>query len=45
MQNPWAQYLLGKLYLMGEGVEQDDDTAYQWFQAAATQGHTYAQFL
>ena len=43
--NPWAQYLMGKLYLMGEGVEQDEDTAYEWFQAAAEQGHTYAQFF
>lgn len=30
---------------MGEGVEQDEDTAYEWFQAAAEQGHTYAQFF
>ena len=42
---PWAQYLLGKLYLMGEGVEQDQEVAYGWFQAAAMQGHTYAQFF
>ncbi len=45
MQNPGAQYLLGKLYLMGEGVEQNEDTAYEWFQAAAEQDHTYAQFF
>ena len=43
--NPWAQYLLGKLYLMGDGVEQDENTAYQWFQAAAEQGHVYAEFF
>lgn len=30
---------------MGESVEQDEDTAYEWFQAAAEQGHTYAQFF
>ena len=24
---------------------QDEDTAYEWFQAAAEQGHTYAQFF
>ena len=40
-ENPWAQYLLGKLYLTGE----NQSTAYAWFQAAAKQGHTYAQFF
>ena len=30
---------------MGEGVEQDQEVAYGWFQAAAMQGHTYAQFF
>lgn len=30
---------------MGEGVEQDEDIACEWFQAAAEQGHTYAQFF
>ena len=39
--NPWAQYLLGKLYLM----DQDEHVAYQWFQAAAEQGHIYAEFF
>ena len=39
--NPWAQYLLGKLYLM----DQDEHAAYQWFQAAAEQGHIYAEFF
>ena len=28
---------------MGEGVEQDDDAAYEWFQAAAEQGYPPAQ--
>ena len=28
---------------MGEGVEQDDDAAYEWFQAAAEQGYPRAQ--
>ena len=37
-----AQYALGKLYLMGEGVQQDTDTAYQWFAKACCGGHTYA---
>ena len=37
-----AQYALGKLYLMGESVQQDTDTAYQWFTKACCGGHTYA---
>ena len=37
-----AQYALGKLYLMGEGVQQDTDTAYQWYTKACCGGHTYA---
>ena len=40
--NSYAQYLLGKLYLMGEGVQQDTDAAYQWFTKAYYGGHTYA---
>ena len=39
--NPWPQYLLGKLYLMS----QDEHAAYQWFRAAAEQGHIYAEFF
>ena len=39
--NPWAQYLLGKLYLM----DQDEHAAYRCFQAAAEQGHVYAEFF
>ena len=37
-----AQYALDKLYLMGEGVQQDTDTAYQWFTKACCGGQTYA---
>ncbi|MEI3131808.1 MAG: MobP3 family relaxase [Oscillospiraceae bacterium] len=43
--NPYAQYLLGKLYLSGDGVPQDKDAAYDWFQKAQAQGHDYAGFL
>ena len=43
--NQYAQYMLGKLYLMGNGVEQDEDTAFGWFHSAAEQGHAYAQFF
>ena len=30
---------------MGEGVEQDDDAAYEWFAAARDNGHAYAEFF
>ena len=34
----WAQNNLGNLYLSGNGVEEDDDTAISWFRKAADQG-------
>ena len=43
--NPYAQYLLGKLYLSGDGVPQDKDAAYDWFQKAQAQGHDHAGFF
>ena len=43
--NPYAQYLLGKLYLSGDGVPQDKDAAYDWFQKAQAQGREYAGFF
>ena len=43
--NPYAQYLLGKLYLGGDGVPQNKDAAYDWFQKAQAQGHDYAGFF
>ena len=43
--NPYAQYLLGKLYLTGEGVPRDRDLARQWFHLAEAGGHTYAAFV
>ena len=43
--NPFAQYLLGRLYLGGDGVPQDKDAAYDWFQKAQAQGHDYAGFF
>ena len=42
---PYAQYLLGKLCLSGDGVPKDKDTAYDWFQKAQAQGHDYAGFF
>ena len=43
--SPYAQYLLGKLCLSGDGVPQDKDAAYDWFQKAQAQGHEYAGFF
>ena len=39
-----AQYLLGSLYVEGNGVEQNDATALLWFQRAADQGDAAAQY-
>ena len=43
--NADAQVLLGRMYLMGQGVTQDRDQAMKWFKAAAVQGNADAQFL
>ena len=42
--NAYAQYLLGKLTLMGEGVPKDMDAAYEWFAAARDNGHATRNF-
>ena len=39
-----AQYFLGTLYAEGKGVEQNDATAFMWFQRAANQGNAAAQY-
>ena len=38
-----AQYNLGHCYYYGEGVEQDDVLATEWFRKAAEQGFSDAQ--
>jgi TPR repeat protein len=43
-KNAAAQYSLGTLYAEGKGVEQNDATAFLWFQRAANQGHMAAQY-
>ena len=40
-----AQYELGMCYLRGEGVPQDDYTAYCWFQKSGHNGHADGQYL
>ena len=42
--NASAQYLLGSLYVEGNGVERDDATAFTWFLRAANQGDAAAQY-
>lgn len=43
--NPEAQLLLGKMFLMGQGVSRDSDQAMKWFRASANQGNADAQFF
>ncbi|AHE50064.1 Sel1 domain-containing protein [Aeromonas hydrophila 4AK4] len=38
-----AQFLLGKKYDSGEGIEQNDSKAVEWYRKAAEQGHAGAQ--
>lgn len=40
--DPYAQYMLGRLYLVGNGVLQDYVEAHKWFNLAAAGGHGYA---
>lgn len=39
-----AQYRLGRCYDKGNGVEENDQQAFAWYQKAAAQGHTKAQY-
>jgi TPR repeat protein len=38
-----AQYNLGVMYIMGQGVPQDEAKAVHWWIKAAEQGHAEAQ--
>ena len=40
---PAAQFNLGRLYVTGTGVPQDDAAAVRWYRLAAEQGHAGAQ--
>ena len=39
-----AQFILGKMYYFGKGVQQDDTEAVKWYRKAAEQGYAKAQF-
>ena len=43
--NQHAQYMLGKLYLLGMGVPCDQTQAVCWLTQSASQGNPYAQLL
>ena len=43
--DPVGQYFLGRMYLAGEGVEQNKDRAFLWFFEAAKQGYATAQCM
>ena len=40
-----AQFMLGNMYVFGEGVPEDDVAAMQWYRMGAEQGNTDAQFM
>jgi len=43
--NEDAQLILGKMYMIGQGVKQDRDQAVKWLKASAVQGNSDAQFF
>jgi TPR repeat protein len=40
-----AQVLLGKMYMLGQGVPKNTDLAVKWFRAAADQGNAESEFF
>ena len=40
-----GQYLLGRCYWDGKGVEEDEDEAFKWIRKSADQGFAKAQFV
>jgi TPR repeat protein len=43
--NAEAQLIVGKMYMIGQGVPVDPDQAMKWYRAAADQGNADAQFF
>lgn len=43
--DPEAEYYLGKMYLLGQGVAKDEAEAIKWFKASGDQGNPDAQFF
>lgn len=44
LNNSFAQYRLGKRYLLGDGHPKDVETAAEWLTASAEQGNKHAQY-
>ncbi|MBK7746587.1 MAG: SEL1-like repeat protein [Candidatus Obscuribacter sp.] len=42
--NEQAQFALGLVYILGQGVEEDAEEAAKWFEMAAQQGHGESQY-
>ena len=43
--NTEAQFYVGKMYMMGQGVLKDEDEAIKWFRVSADKGNADAQFF
>ncbi len=43
--NQYAQYILGKMHLMGQGLDKNKETATKWFTLSAEEGNEYAKFF
>src|SRR5262249_23726164 len=43
--NAAAQVMMGRMYMMGQGVKQDRDEAIKWYKAADAQGNADAAFF
>ena len=41
----YAQYTLGKAYLLGQDIPQDQEQAVRWLKLSAEQGNQYAKFF
>ena len=44
LDDPFAQFIVGKNYFMGNGVSENVDEAVKWYTKAAEQGESHAQF-
>ncbi|WP_337404564.1 MobP3 family relaxase [Porcipelethomonas sp.] len=46
MENDWASFLLGRLYLYGtDDIPKDNEKAEEWLTMSASQGNEYAQYM
>ena len=41
--NIWAQYYVGQMYIMGQGIPKDYAEAFKWYKKAAQHGYSLAQ--